>query len=71
MPKQVTREVLQQVIRTREPKGWFYGKSDDIYIAVDNETGDAWTEEFDSEKACKKWLSGYPVKDAHGYLLND
>ena len=41
-----------------EPKGLFYTRDKDSWIACDNRSGDAWTEEFDSEAACVAWLRG-------------
>lgn len=35
-----------------------YSNIDDIFIAIDNSTGDCWTEEFKTEKAAQKWLFG-------------
>ena len=71
--KELAKNFIGQVSETRKPHGQFYSdsKSGGVYVAVDNTTGDAWTEEFSSKNACKKWLKGYTVKDAHGYLLND
>ena len=38
------------------PIGRFYHKDGDIYVGVDNSTGDAWTEDFTSLEDCLAWL---------------
>jgi len=45
------------IIETRKPLGKFYTKEDGKYIGIDNSTGDAWTEEFDSYHQMFRWLS--------------
>jgi hypothetical protein len=55
--QKVTQDALRQVINTRQPLGLFYAKeSRRLYVAVDNSTGDAWTEDFKSLRHCKRWL---------------
>lgn len=41
-----------------EPRGLFFLRDGDKVIGIDNSTGHAWTEEFDSVDKCKRWLSG-------------
>jgi len=41
------------------PFGKFYAKDGDVWIAVDNSTGCAWTEEFPTKKEAKEWLDEY------------
>ncbi len=38
------------------PIGRFYHKDGDIYVGVDNSTGDAWTEDFTTLEDCLAWL---------------
>ncbi|MDD2401676.1 MAG: hypothetical protein PHD60_05630 [Clostridia bacterium] len=45
-----------EIIETREPLGKFYIIENDVYVGIDNTKGDAWTEEFKSLAACKRWL---------------
>ena len=40
------------------PRGYFYTKEGDTFVAIDNSTGDGWTEEFQSLKECTDWLFG-------------
>ena len=55
--EKVTSEALRQIIRTREPLGWFYAREGRrLYVGVDNSTGDAWTEDFRTLRHCKRWL---------------
>ncbi len=54
--KKVTPDTLRQIIDTRQPLGRFYATEDGTYTAVDNSTGDAWTEPFTSLRRCKRWL---------------
>lgn len=55
---EVSQEEMSDIIESRIPTGSFYLKDGDIWIGVDNETGDAWTEEFNHSKDCFKWLYG-------------
>jgi hypothetical protein len=57
-PTRVTLEEISKIIQTYEPQGLFYAfdETDKIWIAVDNSTEEAWTEEFTTEEACKAWL---------------
>lgn len=41
-----------------EPRGLFYLRDGSKVIGIDNSTGYAWTEEFDSVDQCKRWLMG-------------
>ncbi len=56
-----------------EPKGKFLCKdtSSDrtVYVAVDNTTGDAFTEEFDSRWMATRWLHGKAATNIHGERL--
>lgn len=38
------------------PRERFYFHSDGKWIGLDNRSGDAWVEEFDSEEECLSWL---------------
>lgn len=53
-------EELNDVISHMHDKAWYgkyYGKDGNIWVAVDNSTGNAWTEEFSSEENAKLWLN--------------
>lgn len=54
--RKVMPDTLRQIIDIRQPLGLFYATEDGAYTAVDNSTGDAWTEPFTSLRRCKRWL---------------
>ena len=56
--KEVALEVLANIIAERKPLGLFYSKEGSSFIAVDNSTGEAWTEEFENLKDCINFLQG-------------
>ena len=51
-------EFLGQVIDHRTPCGLFLAKEGRKWVAVDNTTGDAWTEEFSRKRQAVRWLRG-------------
>lgn len=55
----VTVEKLNEVIENMKDEsqyGKFYAQDGNVWVAVDNSTGNAWTEEFSSEENAKRWL---------------
>jgi hypothetical protein len=54
--KKVVIEEAERIIETREPLGLFYCIENGRYVGIDNQYGDAWTEDFKSLGACKRWL---------------
>ena len=46
------------VIDLRTPLGLFLTKEGRKWVAVDNTTGDAWTEEFSRKRRAVRWLRG-------------
>lgn len=49
----------RKIIAGRGPRGRFYTLAKDgKYVGVDNATGDAWTEEFETIGECIRWLKG-------------
>lgn len=61
--KMITKEEASAIIDTREPRGLFYTMENGMFVGIDNETGDAWTEEFKTEKECISWLNNEEVID--------
>lgn len=63
MPKQIsdiqkiTGEQADNIIVYRLPLGRFYLIEDGVYVGIDNRDGNAWTEDFKSLDACKRWLN--------------
>lgn len=66
--QRVCQDFAKQVIETRKPIGYFYTFADGIYTGIDNGTGDALTEDFNSYEECMKWLKHEPATDASGNL---
>ena len=56
--KQISPEFLGKVIEDRTPCGCFFAKEGRKWVAVDNSTGDAWTEEFSRKRQAIRWLRG-------------
>lgn len=65
--KEVDGDKISEIIQTRKPEGRFLYKNDDnIFIAVDNSSGDAWTEEFNTLLGAYLFLNeGYSAEDAY------
>lgn len=53
---QVSNEKISEIILKRKPLGTFWTIENGIYVAVDNLTGDAWTEDFKTKKECFDYL---------------
>jgi len=53
--QRVSLKNLDRVITRREPCGCFLSRENHMWIAVDNSTGDAWTEEFQSKRQAVRW----------------
>ena len=56
--KRVPRRKIQKIIDSYQPHGCFLAKGGSRWIAVDNSTGDAWTEDFSSKHDAIRWLRG-------------
>ena len=54
----VSSEKVLNVIDFRTPLGLFLTKEGRTWVAVDNTTGDAWTEEFSWKRQAVRWLRG-------------
>ena len=54
--KRVKPETLGEIIESRTPSGHFLAKEGRKWVAVDNSTGDAWTEEFSWKRQAVRWL---------------
>lgn len=55
--KKLTQEEMMEVVDTRKPHGMFYRIEGGAIIAVDNTTGDAWTEEFRDPQVFMIWIA--------------
>ena len=49
---------------SRKPLGLFIHRDKGKFIGIDNRHGDAWTEEFTTQKGCLKWLAGEMPREA-------
>ncbi|MCD2345776.1 MULTISPECIES: hypothetical protein [Clostridium] len=47
-----------EIIDKCEPVGLFLVIEDDMFVGIDNSTGEAWTEEFTDLNKCLRWLHG-------------
>ena len=56
--QRVSSAFLGRVIEQRTPYGLFLTKEGRKWVAVDNTTGDAWTEEFSRKHQAIRWLRG-------------
>ncbi|HCL4480312.1 TPA: hypothetical protein N2D99_002400 [Clostridium botulinum] len=54
--KEITINEASEIIENRKPLGAFWLKENKFYIAIDNTTGDAWTEEFNTKEECFQYL---------------
>ena len=60
MPNNITvilPSAANDIIEKRKPLGLFLTIENNMWIAIDNLTGDAWTEEFYNSDIAIKWLS--------------
>jgi len=64
--KIISDKTARKIIETRGPRGLFVLQEMKI-IGIDNSTGDAWTEEFDTYEDCVRWL-WHGDKKAHEAL---
>lgn len=53
---EVDEATMKRIIETRQPEGLFLCVSGDKITAVDNQTGDAWTEDFPNLVSAWEWL---------------
>ena len=54
----VSLDRLWEILRQSIPRGYFLAKENHVWIAVDNSTGETWTEEFRCKCQASCWLRG-------------
>lgn len=54
--RRITTDEASDIIATYEPRGLFYLQVGEKFVGIDNSTGYAWTEEFDTLPECREWL---------------
>ncbi len=64
------------IILDRRPLGKFYVRTKTepvFYTAIDNETGEAWTDDFKTLSSCYRYLEGkkQKTKVANGLIAKD
>lgn len=55
-PIEVSPVLADSIIESRKPLGQFFVSYDNLFVGIDNRTGDAWTEEFPDLQSCLRWL---------------
>ena len=53
---EITNKEAEDIINSRKPLGKFLFKENNLYVGIDNETGEAWTEDFYNYEDCIEWL---------------
>lgn len=56
LPIIIKNDRLHKIIDERKPQGRFVSYQDTLWVAVDNRTGDAWTEDFNTLHEALEWL---------------
>ncbi|WP_190283351.1 hypothetical protein [Cellulosilyticum sp. WCF-2] len=56
MIKEISKQEAQEIVKNRMPFGCFIVVGDESFIALENTTGDAQIEPFETEAAAKRWL---------------
>lgn len=57
--KEIGRGEARNILVERKPFGLFWFLDDSgIYVGIDNRSGEAYTEMFDSKDECLEWLNG-------------
>ena len=59
----ISEKEAERVIDTRKPTGQFLILEKCGYTAIDNQTEDAWTEDFNNLKNCLMFLNGADLGD--------
>lgn len=59
----VNQEQAIEIIETRKPLGKFVQDTGVEIVGIDNETGEAWTEEFPDLEECLAWLAGIEMRE--------
>lgn len=57
-----TKKALD-IINTKKPIGRFLIFENNSFTGIDNETGDAWAENFKTLKGCLKWLNDQELEE--------
>lgn len=59
-PTKISREEKQKIVEEKKPIGFFWTRNTRMfktcYQGIDNSTGDAWVEEFDTYEEMIEWM---------------
>lgn len=55
--KEISKNVARDIVRDRMPFGCFMVNGDESFIAIENSTGDAQVEHFETEAAARTFLN--------------
>jgi len=55
---QISLEQVLPILLERKPRGLFFCKENQRYVAIDNSRGEAFAEEFATIDLCRDWLEG-------------
>lgn len=55
--KEISPDEMSEVIRDYSPRGLFLTKEGGAWVACDNTSGDAWTEDFETREDAVGWLA--------------
>ena len=67
----ITREQASEIIERRTPKGCFLVKEDNVFVAIDNLSSNAWTEEFNDFNEAVEFLGGDIMKITGIEIINN
>lgn len=74
-PIKISKEKAHKIINNREPLGLFYFLENDVFVGIDNSTGDSFVEEFKDKETCLAWLTdksiSYFTEEDFGKSLNE
>lgn len=61
--EEISLQKARMIIDVRKPLGLFYFKEGDMWLSIDNTTGDAYVEEFENRNDCLSWLIHGPDEE--------
>lgn len=68
---QVSKNRAVEIISSYSPIGKFFTVDHGLYVGIDNQTGEAYVEEFETLDACFKWLCSELVENAVDFLTKE
>lgn len=67
---EIRQELSDTIVEIREPLGKFIYEENDSWVGVDNENGDAWTEDCKNKVILQRWLLGEMDEEVVYYYNN-